>query len=156
MAEKKNIIIDTDFDPVNMMVVGDTNRLIQVFVNLIGNGIKFSPEKSVIKVWSKPFSGKRLVDKSDFLQIAVEDSGEGIPKEYFKVVFEKFKQVSSDAATKPEGSGLGLPICKRIIERLGGNIWVESEISKGSIFFFTLPLVNARIERQENAESAKK
>lgn len=155
LAEKKNIIIETNFDPNNKMVVGDSTRLIQVFVNLIGNAIKFSPEESVIKIWSKPFSGKRLVDRSDFLQIAVEDYGEGIPKKYFKAIFEKFKQVSSDAATKPAGSGLGLPICKRIVERLGGNIWVESEIKKGSTFFFTLPLVNERIERHEDAKAEK-
>jgi len=144
LAQRKSITIENRLDPKRLMVAGDFKRLVQVFVNLIGNAIKFSPEGSKIEIWSEPIRGKRLVDKSDFLMVAVKDEGIGIPQEAQKLIFEKFKQVKTDPSTKPEGSGLGLSICKRIIDSLGGNIWVESEEGKGSTFFFTLPLASEK------------
>ena len=146
LAQKKSITLVNRLDQRRLMVAGDFKRLVQVFVNLIGNAIKFSPEGSKIEIWSEPIRGKRLVDKSDFLMIAVKDQGIGIPEEAQKVIFEKFKQVTTDPSTKPEGSGLGLSICKRIVESLGGNIWVESEEGKGSTFYFTLPQAARRPE----------
>ena len=138
MADSKKIKIDTNLDKELLFVEGDFNRLIQVFVNLISNGIKFSSEKSTIKIWSKPLSMKHFGDSEDFLQIIIEDNGIGIPLKYHKTIFEEFKQFSHDSATKPEGSGLELSICKKIIEMLGGNIWVESKKNVGSTFYFTL------------------
>ena len=140
LADVKNITIDTNLEKDFLTVEGDFNSLIQVFVNLIGNGIKFSGKNSRIKISSKPLSGRRLKDRYDYLQIVVEDNGIGIPKKYHKTIFEKFKQFSHDSATKPEGSGLGLSICKKIIEMLGGNIWAESKKNAGSAFYVTLPL----------------
>jgi len=73
------------------------------------------------------------------IQVSVNDNGIGIPKEHFDKVFEKFHQVDASATQKKRGTGLGLTICKEIVEHLKGKIWVESQLSKGSTFYFTLP-----------------
>jgi CheY-like chemotaxis protein len=75
------------------------------------------------------------------LQVSVIDTGEGIAPEDQPKVFEKFKQVGDTLTDKPKGTGLGLPICKQIVEHHGGRIWVDSEVGKGSAFSFTLPLI---------------
>ena len=147
LATSKNVGIKTNLDVNHLQIDGDFNRLIQVFVNLIGNAIKFSSEGKEVSVLSKPIEGKRRMDQGNYLQIAVKDSGIGIPKEYQKVIFEKFKQFSYDTATKPDGSGLGLSICKKIVKKSGGNIWVESRENQGSTFYFTLPLAESKIEK---------
>ena len=148
LAQEKGITIEDRLDQEHRIVSGDFKRLVQVFYNLLGNAIKFSPENSRIEVWSEVIRGKRLMDRSDYLMVAVRDHGIGIPKEAHKTIFEKFKQVTQDPSTKPDGSGLGLSICKKIIESLGGNIWVESEVGKGSTFYFTLPLANNKPKRE--------
>ena len=72
----------------------------------------------------------------------VADTGIGVPAEYADLIFEKFAQATNDKLTsKPQGTGLGLPICKEIIEHHGGRIWMESEPGKGSVFSFVLPIV---------------
>ena len=110
---------------------GDHDRLIQVVINLISNAIKFT---DVGKVTLKArFIGNELV-------VSVIDSGSGIKPEDQPLVFEKFKQVGDTMTDKPQGTGLGLPICKEIIEHLGGRLWVESEIGVGSAFMFSLPI----------------
>lgn len=117
--------------------VGDLDRLIQVVINLISNSVKFTETGSVT---CKAFLC------GDFIQVSVIDTGMGITPEDQPKVFEKFKQVGDTLTDKPKGTGLGLPICKQIIEHHGGTIWVESEIGKGSSFSFTLPVY---VEDQE-------
>ncbi len=73
-----------------------------------------------------------------FVQVCVEDTGAGIPKEYQSKIFEKFGQVE-DRSRPRQGTGLGLTFCKMAVEAHGGKIWVESEVGKGSRFYFTLP-----------------
>jgi signal transduction histidine kinase len=110
---------------------GDGDRLIQVVINLISNAVKFTDAGSVT-------CSARLVDGE--IVVSVKDSGIGIKPEDQPTVFEKFKQVGDTLTDKPQGTGLGLPISKEIVEYHGGRMWVESAIGSGSTFFFTLPV----------------
>ncbi len=112
-------------------VVVDWDRMIQVMVNLISNAVKFT-DKGGIKLLAERRNSEVLV--------SVRDTGCGIPREEHKRIFERFKQVGDTLTDKPKGTGLGLPICKHIVEMHGGSIWVESMPGKGSSFFFSLPL----------------
>jgi signal transduction histidine kinase len=106
-------------------------------VNLISNAVKFTPSGTVTCNVQK--KGKEIV-------VAISDTGIGIAPEDHKAVFEQFKQVGGDTLTdKPKGTGLGLPICKEIIEHHGGRIWLESEHGKGSTFFFALPATKSEV-----------
>jgi DNA-binding response OmpR family regulator len=110
---------------------GDQDRLIQVVINLISNAVKFTDSGSIACV--AHLQGDELV-------VSVKDSGIGIAAADQGKVFEKFKQVGDTLTDKPKGTGLGLPICKEIVEYHGGRIWVESAPGKGSTFLFTLPV----------------
>jgi signal transduction histidine kinase/CheY-like chemotaxis protein len=116
-------------------IVGDKDKLIQVVINLLSNAVKFTDEGSVTC---------RADRVGDDVVISVTDTGYGISEEDQPKVFEKFKQVGDTLTDKPKGTGLGLPISKEIVEHHGGNIWVESEIGKGSTFAFALPGQNAK------------
>lgn len=110
----------------------DHERLVQVVINLLSNAIKYSPEGGTIKLIS--------IESPEFIEIKVVDQGRGIPADFTKKIFEKFQQVDQSVdAREKKGSGLGLAICKAIIEQHSGEIGVESELSKGSTFWFRLP-----------------
>ena len=114
-------------------ISGDRDRLIQVMVNLISNAVKFS----------EAGTGRIAVDMShtdNHVRISVNDNGIGIALEDQESIFEEFRQIRHTAKGKPTGSGLGLAITKRIIEFHGGQIWLESEIGKGTTFTFELPI----------------
>ena len=120
--------IDKELPP----VYGDKDRLIQVMINLLSNAVKFT-DKGRIKC-----SAQR---QGEMVIVRVEDTGMGISERDIHQIFEKFKQIGDDTLTnKPQGTGLGLPICKEIVERHGGKIWVESIPGEGSTFVFTLPV----------------
>ena len=112
-------------------VAGDADRLLQVVINLISNAVKFTAAGSVTL-------RARLVD--DGIAVSVVDTGLGISAADQPKVFEKFKQVGDTLTDKPKGTGLGLPICREIVEHHGGHIWVESEPGKGSTFSFVVPV----------------
>lgn len=112
-------------------VEGDRDRLIQVVINLISNAVKFTDQGSVTL---------RTERRGQDIVVSVTDTGCGIKPEDQPLVFEKFKQVGDTLTDKPKGTGLGLPICKEIVEHHGGRVWVESEIGVGSTFLFSLPL----------------
>lgn len=114
-------------------VRGDRDQLMQVVVNLLSNAVKFSEQGS----GRVDISAARA---SDLVEIRVRDNGPGIAREHQKVIFEKFRQVGDTLTAKPPGSGLGLAICQRIVEHLGGRIWVESELGAGATFIFTVPV----------------
>lgn len=121
-------------------LVGDGDRLIQVLVNLVSNAVKFTDAGSVSCSATRHENG---------VLVSVRDTGIGIAKDDLDKVFEKFKQAGDTLTNKPAGTGLGLPICKQIIEHHGGRIGVESEPGKGSVFWFTLP-GEAAVRRSEH------
>lgn len=139
LAEKKSIEIINKFRSGPLIVRGNQTRLAQLFVNLIGNAIKFSPEKSKIQVVSDRIITRNNDVEQSHIKIGIADEGIGVPPELKSVIFEKFKQLRPEPSTKPEGSGLGLWICKQIVDRHGGTLWVESRESGGCIFYFTIP-----------------
>ena len=112
-------------------VVADADRVVQVVINLLSNAVKFTDAGnitvSVERAWSS-------------LTVSVTDEGDGISEADQKLVFEKYKQVGDVITDKPQGTGLGLPISREIVEMHGGKIWVESTLGQGSTFAFTLPL----------------
>ncbi|MEA1865456.1 MAG: sensor histidine kinase [Euryarchaeota archaeon] len=129
IADEQGIPIHTDLGCESMQITGDYDRLVQVFVNLIGNALKFTSEGE-IRIRT------RMVDGHP--EIKVIDTGIGIPAEELDQIFDKFHQVDSGLTREVGGSGLGLAICKGIIEGHGGTIRAESEFGKGSTFVIVL------------------
>jgi signal transduction histidine kinase/CheY-like chemotaxis protein len=130
LFEAKKLNLVRDIEPDLPAVTGDQDRLIQVVINLISNAVKFTDAGSITC-----FAHQR----GEELVLGVTDSGIGIASADQPKVFEKFKQVGDTLTDKPKGTGLGLPICKEIVEYHGGKIWVESNPGHGSTFSFTLP-----------------
>jgi signal transduction histidine kinase len=131
LFEAKNLKLVKNIEPILPTIYGDRDRLIQVVINLISNAVKFTDAGSITCA---------AVLHDGEIVVSVTDSGIGIKPEDQPKVFEKFKQVGDTLTDKPKGTGLGLPICKEIVEHHGGRIWVESEIGKGSKFSFSLPV----------------
>ena len=125
--------LDLVFDPrpSEGIVVGDKGRINQVLDNLIGNAIKFSPDGGKITL--------RMVERRDDVLVVVADEGIGLPSEEARRIFDRFYQVDGSSRRRFGGTGIGLAIVKRIIEAHQGDIWVRSELSRGSSFYFTLP-----------------
>lgn len=131
LANKKQITLINKIDPNCPAIQGDENRLQQILHNLIGNAIKFT-HKGVIEVTTTEVDGK--------LHISVADSGIGIAAEKQKGIFQEFSQADGSISRTYSGSGLGLSISKKLVELHDGDLWVESEEGKGSIFTFSIPL----------------
>jgi PAS domain S-box-containing protein len=131
--------VDTTLDPDLPTVWCDKDRLVQVVTNLLSNAIKFTPEGGTIQVKAQMLNGKEPEADSGMVRVSVTDSGIGIAPKDHESIFEKFRQVGDTLSGKPKGTGLGLPICKEIVEHYGGRLWVESELGKGSTFSFTVP-----------------
>lgn len=119
-----------DIEPGLPQILGDRNRLLQVLINLISNAVKFTESGCVTC---------RVKQGNEGVCISVIDTGIGIAPEDQPKVFEKFRQVGDTLTDKPKGTGLGLPICKQIVDHHGGRIWVESEAGHGSTFSFIIP-----------------
>jgi len=133
LAQKKNISVTKVIDPSIPQVHADSRRLDQVLGNLLSNAIKFAGEGGEIEIAAV------RVDASE-AKIWVKDNGTGISAEEIPHLFEKYRQGSNIQHCGSKGTGLGLVICKMIVEAHGGKIWVDSEVGKGSTFFFSLPL----------------
>ena len=134
-ADGKSIHLEMDVEKNLPFVYGDREKVEQILTNLIGNAIKFTPEGGRVIV------SARLSDRiRNAVGISVHDTGIGIPEDQFEKVFEKFHQVESPLHHSASGTGLGLAITKGLVEAHQGQIWVESELGKGSRFTFTLPL----------------
>jgi PAS domain S-box-containing protein len=117
----------------SVQVIADEERLARVITNLVANALKFSPPKTTISVFA---------DKQDgFAKISVQDEGRGIPEQLLPSIFDRFTQVKSSDARLKGGSGLGLSICKALVELHGGTISATSIKNQGSTFSFTVPLV---------------
>lgn len=128
-ADQANVTIE--LEPTDLVAHADGDRVVQVLVNLMSNAVKYSPKAGTVTV--------ATVDKGKEVELRVIDRGRGIPPTHIDQVFEKFKQVDKTDATQKGGTGLGLTICKLIVEQHGGTIGVESELGKGSTFWFRLP-----------------
>jgi signal transduction histidine kinase len=131
LATSKNITLTCVADESMLPIRADRRRLDQVLTNLVSNAVKFTGSGGAIEV--------RLRTDTEGLRVEVEDSGVGIPHDEIETLFQKYRQVKSLTVPAQEGTGLGLVICKMIVEAHGGKIWVDSEEGKGATFTFTLP-----------------
>ncbi len=124
--------------------VGDAVRLRQILINLLGNAVKFTHQgKVVLKVGArKPILSDAVTEIVELL-FSIQDTGIGIPKEQQDKIFESFSQADSSKTREYGGTGLGLTICQRLVQMMGGTIWVESEPGKGSTFLFSAKLRRA-------------
>ena len=134
LFEREGLTLITDFPETLPPVLGDGDRLIQVVINLLSNAVKFTETGDITC---------RARYENSQIRIEVEDTGIGIAPEDLPKVFDKFKQVGETLTDKPKGTGLGLPICKQILEHHGGQIWADSQMGQGSCFIFTLPIETA-------------
>ena len=115
-----------------LIITTDKGRVSQVLINLLGNAVKFT-DKGNIEL-------SVAITEDNFLVFSVSDTGIGIPEDAQKIIFEEFRQVDGSTTRRYSGTGLGLAISKKIIDLLGGKIWVKSIVGKGSIFSFTIPV----------------
>jgi signal transduction histidine kinase len=134
-AAAKGVFLSADVPADLPPVYADPERLRQILINLIDNAIKFTPAKGTITVRASVFARE-----PDFACVAVADTGCGISPENTRRIFERLYQEPSATETERRGLGLGLHICKELTERQGGRIWVESDLGKGSVFTFTVPI----------------
>jgi len=142
-ADEKGLELLCDVAPeVPEQVRGDSTRLRQVLLNLVGNAIKFTERGEVaVRVQIEAFEGREYL-----LRFTVADTGIGIPSEKQELIFEPFSQADSTTTRKYGGTGLGLTISTRLVEMMGGKMWVESEMGRGTQFHFTLRLQMADIK----------
>jgi signal transduction histidine kinase len=136
LVEDKPIELDEDIAPGLPPIYADRQRVRQIILNLVSNAVKFT-EKGQVILRAEPISE----NGKSYVLCAVKDTGIGICEEDIPTVFEAFRQVDSSSARRAQGTGLGLPISRRLAEMHGGRMWVESEEGIGSTFYFTLPLV---------------
>jgi signal transduction histidine kinase/DNA-binding response OmpR family regulator len=142
LGAQRNVSIDLKIDETSGTIEADPMRVGQVVTNLLGNAIKFSPEKSRVEVFSAGDDSK--------VTISVKDYGRGIAQRDIGRLFQRFAQLDSSTTRKAGGTGLGLVISKGIVEQHGGEIWVESALGQGSTFSFSLP----RRRAEENGSAA--
>lgn len=135
-AREKNIVLKTGpaISENFCKIMADETKLLQVISNLVDNAIKFTNQGSV------SFGAKVSENKVEFY---VEDTGIGVDSEMHEKIFKRFRQVETSASRRYGGSGLGLAISKAYVELMGGQIWIESEVGKGSVFRFTIPYKKA-------------
>ncbi|WP_319469849.1 PAS domain-containing sensor histidine kinase [uncultured Pseudodesulfovibrio sp.] len=133
LFKQSSLNLLADIAPDLPIILGDEDRLIQVMINLFSNAVKFTDKGSVT------CKASRL---DNHIRISVTDTGIGISEKHCATIFDKFTQGEETLADRPKGTGLGLPICRHIIEGHHGHIWVESTPGHGSKFVFTLPVHN--------------
>jgi len=143
-ADKRgiNLVLEA---PEDLVMTFDEQRIYQVLTNLLSNAIRFSPEHATVQVRVDPVADHRVY-------VSVQDQGPGIDAKYHTAIFEKFYQIKdTERSTLHHGSsGIGLAICKGLVQAHGGEIWVESELGKGSRFVFTLPIRDGNGQQQDS------
>ena len=140
LFNEKGARIELDLPEGLPLIRADRDRLIQVMLNLLSNAVKFlTPNTGWVRV--------SLRTQAEGLEVSVTDNGPGIRPEDQTIIFEKFRQVGDTMTNKPAGTGLGLPISRRIVEHFGGRLWVDSVFGQGATFRFVLPLVDSVANR---------
>jgi len=129
MADAANVTLVTRTQPV--AILADADRIHQTLTNLIGNAIKFSEPGMTVGVGVEARDGEALFE--------VTDEGPGVPPHKLETIFDRFEQVDASDSRQKGGSGLGLTICRAIVELHGGRIWAQSPAGAGATFSFTLP-----------------
>jgi PAS domain S-box-containing protein len=132
LAEQKGLTVQTTIAPEVSLLVSDRRRVEQILLNLLNNAIKFT-DAGTVHLVCRTIPG--------WIETSVIDTGIGIKDEDRHKLFQTFRQLDSGLTRRHEGSGLGLAICQRLVELLGGTIWLDSEWGKGSTFTFTLPVI---------------
>ncbi|PID58007.1 hypothetical protein CSB45_04780 [candidate division KSB3 bacterium] len=130
-AKRKNITIRSELPDDVPVVFVDQAKIVRLFANILSNGIKYTPEAGSILI--------RVSIQQEAILTAITDTGQGIPAEYLKTIFNRFAQMDRKKHGKAVSVGLGLYFCKLVVNAHGGNIWAESEEGKGSTFYFTVP-----------------
>ena len=138
----------------NRLLIGDELRLSQVIMNLIGNANKFTPDGGTITL---QVDNTPVDDNHSCLQVAVIDTGIGVAEDQMDSLFDSFEQADGSISRRFGGSGLGLSICKRLIEMMDGKIWIESAPGEGSSFIFEIPVAwgGALVDEQEETTKSK-
>jgi len=152
LGKDVELIFDIDKD-IPAYLIGDKLRLLQILINLVSNAVKFTLEGSVVLEIKQ-----QLVDSGiSRLTISVKDTGIGIAQDQMDSIFDVFSQAESSTARRFGGSGLGLVICRRFVELMGGSLHVDSVLGKGSCFYFTvdLPVADIKIEKLPNQTLAE-
>ncbi|MCL7489711.1 MAG: ATP-binding protein [Desulfobulbaceae bacterium] len=152
-TERKDVLVSAEIDPrVAETYMGDSYRIRQILVNLLGNAIKFTEQGSVLV---KIIYVRSTEAGRDLLRIEVRDSGPGIPSDKLDRLFKPFSQVDASSTRRHGGTGLGLSICQKLVELMGGEIGVESVKEKGSTFWFVLPLKPVAAQPQDDPGALK-
>lgn len=140
--KKKNATIEVSLPETLPPVMIDINRMGQVMMNLLSNALKFISNGGNVKVSAELDTVSNAVTKGSdrFVKVSVRDNGMGIPNEEIPFIFDRYKQASTAKKVAHKGTGLGLAVCKLIVEAHGGSIFVESEIGKHTTFIFTIPI----------------
>lgn len=148
LANQKNLKLITNkkFET-NLKIFSDKEKLHQVIINILGNAVKFTHEGFI--------EFTIINENQNIIEFGILDTGIGIDKSANQLIFEEFRQVDGSTSRKYEGSGLGLSISKKIVEMLGGNIWFESNLNKGTKFYVQIPLKSFQSSLQNPSDIKK-
>jgi signal transduction histidine kinase/CheY-like chemotaxis protein len=150
-AREKKLVLDFAVDEaVPDVLEGDSLRLSQVCINICSNALKFTESGSV----SLRVSVRERRENGNLLLFAIKDTGIGMNEEALQTIFESFSQADGSTTRKYGGTGLGLAISRSLVRMMGGDIWVESAVGRGSVFFFTIFAKEGRAEEESQAESS--
>lgn len=132
LAYRKNIQVDFTISPADLVIKADAKKVKQILYNLLSNAVKFTPDKGHVEV--------TVIGRDEVIQVSIKDNGIGIREEDQERIFCEFEQVDSSYGRLYEGTGLGLPLAKKLVEMHGGHIYLSSKSGKGTEVIFTLPL----------------
>ncbi len=130
-AQERSVELSCQVD--DAVVLADSDRIVQVIVNILANAIRFSPPGGRVLLSSKISASREIIE------VRISDQGRGIPEDHQRTIFNRYGQVEREDSKRRAGTGLGLAICKLIVDAHGGEIGVESQVGKGSTFWFRLP-----------------
>lgn len=140
LINKKNLTVKMKFEDSLPFVYADPDMVRQIITNLLDNAVKFTSEGYITLSAGSSGAGVESNQPAEFIEVCISDTGTGIKEEDFVELFNMFRPLDLSATRPHGGVGLGLSICKRLVEMLNGNIWVKSKHGEGSKFYFTLPV----------------